>query len=127
MIGTARPPAPDPARPSASRLALANWGERVAEAFLVRRGATVLRRNHRVGRDELDLVIRLDGAVVVVEVKTRRRDDVDPMEAVDGRKRAALERAARTLSGLTRSPRLDVVTVVPGRDGVSVRWWQDVA
>ena len=45
-------------------------GESVAAQFLHRRGAIIVDRNVRVGRDEIDLVIRIDGDRAAVEVKT---------------------------------------------------------
>jgi len=76
-----------------------------AEALIASRleaaGWTILARNVRVGRDELDLVAIDPGpprALVVVEVRRRgRRDFGFAEETVDHRKRAALRRAAATL------------------------------
>ncbi|MCJ7780611.1 MAG: YraN family protein, partial [Acidimicrobiia bacterium] len=45
-------------------------GEVVASRFIERRGAVILDRNVRVGRDEIDLIARIDGRVVAIEVKT---------------------------------------------------------
>jgi putative endonuclease len=99
-------------------------------------GWTILGRNVRLGRDELDLVA-VDpgppGALVVVEVRRRgRRDFGLAEETLDRRKRAALRRAvgrlaaAGTLPDGTPLPRLalrvDLVALDPGPDGrTSVR------
>jgi len=76
-----------------------------AEALIASRleaaGWTILARNVRVGRDELDLVAIDPGpprALVVIEVRQRgRRDFGFAEETVDHRKRAALRRAVATL------------------------------
>lgn len=58
--------------PRDPRRELGNRGEDLAAAFFIRRGFTVLARNWRCREGELDLVIRRDYEVRVVEVKTRR-------------------------------------------------------
>lgn len=107
-----------PARPgfACSDAELGRWGEEEAARHYLRRGARVLGRNWRHGRDELDLVA-LDGEVLVfVEVKTRR--DAEPgigWFAVNARKRRALRRAARGwLRSVGGAPhvRFDVVEVL---------------
>jgi putative endonuclease len=72
-------------------------GEQLACQYLERKGFTILHRNWRHGRDELDIVARDGRFLVVVEVKTRStdrfgnpEDQVSPakirklMRAVDG-------------------------------------------
>ena len=48
--------------------------EAVAERFLRRKGYTILDRNVRFGRGELDIVARIGETLVFVEVKARRTD-----------------------------------------------------
>lgn len=107
------PARPDPGLPDAE---LGRWGEAAAARHLMRRGARVLGRNWRHGRDELDLVA-LEGEVLVfVEVKTRRAAEPGAgWFAVDARKRRALRRAARGwLRAVGGAPhvRFDVVEVL---------------
>jgi len=85
-----------PDRRTAKRRA-GDRGEREAERFYRRSGYTVLARNWRHGRDEIDLVLATpDGAMpVFVEVKTRGENDRrGGYAAVDARKKNALRRAA---------------------------------
>jgi len=98
------------------------------EARLVAAGWTILGRQVRVGRAEVDLLATDPGppaALVVVEVRWRRgRGYGLPEETVDGRKRARLHRAGRELVAAgrlpdgTRLPRLpvrfDLAVVEPG-------------
>ena len=71
--------------------------ERLVGRRLEAAGWTVLARNVRVGRDELDLVAVDPGpprTLVIVEVRRRgRRDFGFAEETLDHRKRAALRRA----------------------------------
>ena len=85
-------------------------------------GFTVLDRNYRCGREEIDLIVARGRLLVFCEVKTRRSQDWgQPSEAVDHRKRAALRRVAsgwlsarRDVLRDLRAPdiRFDVVSVI---------------
>ncbi|HEY6058511.1 MAG TPA: YraN family protein [Candidatus Limnocylindrales bacterium] len=102
--------------------------ERLVAERLAREGWTILGRNVRVGRRELDLVAvdpHPPAAVVVVEVRWRRNRSFGlPEETVDWRKRCRLREAALGLIDLGRLPdgrevphlplRIDIVVVEPG-------------
>jgi putative endonuclease len=84
-----RPGPPDPRR------RLGTLGEQAAAEFYERRGATVVDRNWRIARGELDLVVREGRALVFVEVKTRRSHRFGlPVEAITPAKAARLRRLA---------------------------------
>ncbi len=51
---------------------LGKEAEATAERFLRRKGYTILDRNLRLGRGELDIVARMGGILIFVEVKARR-------------------------------------------------------
>jgi putative endonuclease len=71
-------------------------GEEQAIRFLQSRGWTVEAHRFRVGRIELDLVVRRGHVVVFVEVKARRGTAFgSPFEAVTGPKRREIVKAAR--------------------------------
>lgn len=84
-------PARDPAH-----LATGKWGEQQAERLLKKKGYRLLGRRVRVGnKDELDLVMKRDGVLIFVEVKTRKSEEFGrPFEAVNRSKRRYLSRAA---------------------------------
>jgi putative endonuclease len=111
-------------------------GEDLAAARLEAAGWTLLARNLRLGRDEVDLLGVDPGppaALVIVEVRRRgRRDFGLAEETLDRRKRMALRRACGhlletgTLPDGRRLPalplRVDLVAIDPGPDGLpSVR------
>lgn len=71
-------------------------GERLAAKHLREHGYTVLARNYRFGRREIDLVVARDDLVAFVEVKTRAGAGYGhPLEAITARKRREIERVAR--------------------------------
>lgn len=94
-------------------------------------GWTILARNVRVGRSELDLVAVDPGpprTLVILEVRRRgRRDFGLAEESLDHRKRRAMRRAIGTLLGTAVLPdgtplphlplRVDLVAVDSGPDG----------
>lgn len=104
--------------------AVGHYGERVAERYLVGAGWQVLDRNWR-GRDgELDIVAMRAGALVVVEVKTRRGLGFGhPAEAVTARKLARLRRLTAQWLAVhdvhPRSIRIDVIAVLVPRRGAA--------
>jgi putative endonuclease len=89
-------------RASDPRRALGRRGEQLAAEHLRRRGCTVLARNVRTRKGEIDLIVRDRQALVFVEVKTRRigrsqstpRDDQVPLGGLGVRQRARLRRLA---------------------------------
>ena len=105
-----------------ARTKLGRAGEQLACDLYRRAGFTILDRNFRSGREEIDVIARRGSLVVFCEVKTRRSDAWgDPSEAVDNRKRAALRRVAgawlgerRDAARRLRGPdiRFDVVSVI---------------
>ena len=66
---------------------LGKEGEEEAAAYLEAHGYTILPRNWRSGRFELDIVAEKDNELIVIEVKTRRNNEYGlPEEAVTSRK-----------------------------------------
>jgi putative endonuclease len=100
---------------------LGDSAETLVADRLTAAGWTILARNVRLGRDELDLIATDPGppsTTVVVEVRWRaRRDFGFPEETVDARKRSRLRRAAwrwREASAVRSRPiRFDLVVVEP--------------
>jgi putative endonuclease len=93
--------------------------EAAAARYLVREGWSLLGRNVRIGRGELDLIARRGDVLAFVEVKARRSAAFgSPEDAVDGRKRRQVARLAElwlayrpwALRGV-RDVRFDIVAV----------------
>lgn len=106
------------------RMSVGRTGEHIAASFLERRGAVVVDRNVRVGHDEIDLLVLLDGERVAVEVKTARDADAHPEDNFDDAKERYVRRAARNLTPPVW--RIDLITVVITEAGATVRWLAEV-
>ncbi len=84
---------------------------------------TIAHRNHRVGRGEIDIIATDGKRRVAVEVKTRRRGAVDPVESFT----PAKAKQVRQLAGQLGIGRVDVVAVTVGSQFVEVRWLPQIA
>ena len=93
--------------------------EAEAAAYLSAQGLRVLARNVRIGRLEIDIVVRDGEVVALVEVRTRGQGAwTNAFQSVDHRKRKRLRRAAhilwsrryRRMAGVARM-RFDIAAV----------------
>lgn len=95
---------------------LGRRGEELATAFLLSKGYSILDRNWRSGRKEIDIVAQDGNDIVFVEIKTRTDETFnDARDAVDSRKRQHLIYAADAYMRshtYNLSPRFDIITVV---------------
>lgn len=116
----------DPGRVRTPAQQAGDAAEALVAARLEGAGWSVLVRNVRVGRNEIDLVAIDPGpprALVIIEVRWRRRRDFGlPEETVDRRKRMRLHEAAFALLERGELPRgiplrFDLVVVEPGAGG----------
>lgn len=104
-------------------MTIGRLGEDITASFLERRGATILDRNVRVGRGEIDLLVLIEGERVAVEVKTALGSSVLPEENFDEAKQRHVRVAARNLAPPVW--RIDLVTVRLTGAGATVRWMPD--
>ena len=110
-----------PTAPKTQKSAVGMAGEQIAVQFLEDHGYTVIERNWRRGRQEIDIIARDGEFLVFVEVKTRSCTDPDaltygrPAHAVDRAKQHNVTLAARSYLGQRGArglqPRLDVIEV----------------
>ena len=96
---------------------LGKWGEDLAVAFLQGQGYTIIERDWKSGRRDIDIIAKDEtDTIVFVEVKTRRnRLFGEPEEAIDYRKMQSLQQAInhyikfRRLNG---NVRFDIISIV---------------
>ncbi|MGH2593727.1 MAG: YraN family protein [Anaerolineae bacterium] len=98
------------------RRTLGKLGESLAARELERRGYRIVERNWRCPIGEIDLVAEKDGALIFVEVRTRRGSERGtPQESITPAKQAKLIELAQTYcqqtTGDDRDWRIDVVAV----------------
>ncbi|MGX5679926.1 YraN family protein [Schumannella luteola] len=106
----------------ATKDVLGRRGEEIAAQHLTARGLTIIERNWRCARGEIDLVARDGDVLVIVEVKTRSGLGFGhPLEAITTAKLARLRQLAAAWCeahpGHWRSIRIDAVAVIAPRDG----------
>lgn len=100
---------PEPSHAPHTPHALGARGERIAADFLGAAGWRILERGYRLGRREIDLVVRRRGTLAFVEVKTRSgRGWGAPEEAVTARKRKEIEAVAQAYLVRTNPGNIDI-------------------
>ncbi|MFN3403495.1 MAG: YraN family protein [Cytophagaceae bacterium] len=94
-------------------------GEEIAASFLQKKGYTIIRRNFRYSRAEIDLIAQKDGIMVFVEVKKRSYNAFGyPEEAVNHSKERRIISAAEHFIYQTDwmgDIRFDIVSVMGDR------------
>ncbi len=99
----------------AKHLQTGRKGEALAAAFLRRQGYTILHRNWRAGRAEIDIIARIGDITVIVEVKTLTTGHSrHPGEYISRHKIDRLLHAASIFSDATAYEgefRFDLITV----------------
>lgn len=96
---------------------LGKWGEDEAARYLEKKGYTILERNWKMGRRDLDIVaLSEEECLVVVEVKTRSSEDLlEACLAVNVRKMRNVALAANAYvksKNISQEIRFDIVTVI---------------
>ena len=105
-----------------------SWGEQVATEYLITKGYTIRETDWRCDKVEIDIVAEINRRLVIVEVKTRSDDFVDPLMAVDVKKQHNLVRAANAYINyydLDIDIQFDIITIVGTRDNYKLEHFPD--
>lgn len=90
-------------------------GETLAAAYLEGKGYTIIKRNYRYLKAEIDILAGKEGLLVIVEVKSRSSEYFEPIAGTVGRKKVKhLVMAADhyvTEQNIMHEVRFDIVTV----------------
>ena len=91
-------------------------GERLASIYLEGKGYTVLEKNWRFGKEEIDIIAQYKEMLVVAEVKTRSGSFFgEPEEFVDRKKQRHLIRAINAYiedNNIDLEVRFDIIGVI---------------
>ena len=105
-----------------------SWGEQVATEYLITKGYTIRETDWRCDKVEIDIVAEINRRLVIVEVKTRSDDFVDPLMAVDVKKQHNLVRAANAYINyhdLDFDIQFNIITIVGTRDNYKLEHFPD--
>ena len=98
---------------------LGKVGEKIASEYLITKGYTIRELNWRCDKVEIDIVAEINRRLVIVEVKSRSSDYVDPILSIDKKKQHNLVRAANAYINffdLDREIQFDVITIIGSID-----------
>ena len=71
-------------------------GEEIALKYIISKGGKIIERNYRTKIGEIDLIVRLNGELVFVEVKSRSNINYGyPSESVDYKKKRKITNVAK--------------------------------
>ena len=109
---------------------LGKWGEEYATQYLVREGYTIVARNWRYDRAEVDIICKKDEeTLVIVEVKTRNSDFFgDPQEFVTPGKIKQLIKATDAYvlqEDLDVEVRFDIIAVLKNKAQEELRHYEN--
>jgi putative endonuclease len=94
-------------------------GEDMAVKYLTDKGYKILKRNHRTGHKEIDIIAELPNEIVFVEVKARECDRVLPAaDAVNWKKQLNLFNAVNGYvikNKIEKNFRFDIITIVENK------------
>ena len=95
---------------------LGKWGEDLAADYLQRKGYTIIERDWKSGKRDLDIIAQDGNVNVFVEVKTRRnRLYGEPEESVDYHKLQNLQQAIShyvKFKHIRQEIRFDIISIV---------------
>ena len=99
----------------AEHLETGKMGEEKAREYLKEKGYQILATNWRFGLNEIDIIAKKDGYLVIVEVKTRTGQPlVEPEVAVDQNKQRQLIKAANSyihFNNINMETRFDILAI----------------
>lgn len=103
------------ASPINNHIRTGQLGESMAQVYLEEHGYTILKKNYRYKRAEIDIIACTENLLVFVEVKTRTSDTFGfPELAVNRKKEQMLLNAAEEFilaSGWKQDIRFDIISV----------------
>lgn len=104
------------------------YAEEIISQHYILNGFTILERNWRLGKTEIDLIAQKDDTVIIIEVKARSGDDEDALAAVTSDKMKRMVKAAdaylKKLKGFYNY-RFDIATVTGNIENYKLEIYED--
>jgi len=95
---------------------LGKKGEQLAVDFLIQQGYTIVERNYRFDKAEVDIIAQIQDTLAIIEVKTRSSIDFgNPQDFVKPKQIQRLVKAVDeyvTANGLDLEVRFDIIAIV---------------
>jgi len=92
------------------------YGENVAVSHLINKGYTILHRNYKFKKNEVDIVTSYKNQIIVVEVKTRQTSEIgEPWMAVTKAKQKLIILVANHYlqeKQIENDTRFDIISIV---------------
>ena len=112
------------------KIATGKEGEKIAADFLKKNGYRIIDKNFRCPLGEIDIVAREKGAIIFVEVKTRKSSELGyPEQAVGVRKQKKMSQLAmwylQKKKIIDTSARFDVVAITMLSSGNEIKLFKN--
>ena len=108
---------------------LGEKGEKIAIDFLLEKGYTILEKNYRYLKAEVDIIAKIENTLAVIEVKTRSTDYFgNPEEFVNPKKIKLLLSAIDyyvTENDLDVDVRFDIIAIVQQHKSTKIKHLED--
>ena len=103
---------------------LGKKGEQLAVDYLIKKGYTIMERNYRFQKAEVDIIAKLKDTLAIVEVKTRSTADFgNPQDFVKPKQIQRLVKAVDeyiTANNLDIEVRFDIIAIVKQGKGFNI-------
>jgi putative endonuclease len=103
-------------------------GEQLACDFLLNKGFIILERNYRQQKTEVDIIAKQQNCLIIIEVKTRSNNFINPENAVSKAKQKTLVEAAllyQESNQLTCEIRFDIIAIIKSKTATEILHFED--
>jgi len=103
---------------------LGEKGEQLAVDFLIENGYEIVERNYRFDRAEVDIMVKKENTLAIIEVKTRSTSDFgDPQDFLKPKQIQRIVKAVDEYvieNKLNVEVRFDIIAIVKEKNGFSI-------
>ncbi|OFX16511.1 MAG: hypothetical protein A2033_05485 [Bacteroidetes bacterium GWA2_31_9] len=112
-----------------NNIKIGDEGELLTVAYLIKKGHKILETKWRFSHKEIDIISKSDDTLVIVEVKTRKKDSiVNPAQAVTKKKQRHLIKATQAYIDqrkLDLNVRFDIVSIIYSGNNYEIEHIED--